>query len=179
MQTYLSGLGAVMCAALLVGCSDTPVVPTPQGQPQPSEPLNASITLTPDSSLRWVPNTVTIVVQFSGPDADSLSKLPVWWSSADPNLVALTEQTDTSVLAMPQHDGVAEVIATVGDVADTARIVCREEGAPLAVVEYSPSTSSFTQSVAVGSDGMIYVPLFDDALLAFDSDLELAWELPM
>jgi hypothetical protein len=178
MHSYLSGLGAALCAALLVGCSDSPVVPTPQGQGS-TQPLHASITLTPDSSLRWVPEIITIRVQISGPDADSLRKLPVWWSSADPNLVALAEPTDTSVVAIPQHDGVAQVIATVGDVADTARIVCWEEGAPLAVTEYSTNTLTFTQSVAVAPDGMIYVPRYFDALLAFTPNLELAWEMPV
>jgi outer membrane protein assembly factor BamB len=180
MQTYLSGLGAAICAALLVSCSDSPVVPTSQGQ-GPGQSLNATITLTPDSAAGWVPEGITIRVQISGPDADSLGKLPVWWSSVDPNLVALAEPSDTAVLAIPQHDGVAKVIATVGDVADTAKIVCWEEGAPLAVTEYSADAWTATQSVAVGADGMIYVPRFDHdpALLAFDSELELAWEIPM
>ena len=177
MQSYRSGLGAAMCAALLVGCSDSPVVPTQQGQ-GPGQSLNATITLTPDSAAGWVPEGITIRVQISGPDADSLSKLPVWWSSVDPNLVALAEPSDTAVLAIPQHDGVAKVIATVGDVADTARIVCWEEGAPLAVNEYSTSTLTFTQSIAVGADGMIYLPRYDDALLVFNPDLELVSEIP-
>ncbi len=65
MQCYLSGLGAAMCAALILGCADTPVVPTPHGQAQP---LNATIALTPDSTSGWVPEWITIRVQFSGPD---------------------------------------------------------------------------------------------------------------
>ena len=171
-------LGAALCAALLVGCRDSPVVPTQQGQ-GPGQSLNATITLTPDSAAGWVPEGITLRVQISGPDADSLRKQPVWWSSVDPNLVALARLSDTSAVAIPQHDGVAQVIATVGDVADTAKIVCWEEGAPLAVTEYSTSTLTFTQSVAVGADGMIYLPTYEDALLAFDADLAPAWEFPM
>ena len=142
MRSCLSGFRVVICAALVVGCRDAPVVPIPQGQ-EP-QPLDASITLTPDSSLRWVPDTVTIRVQISGPDADSLSKLPVWWTSADPNLAVLTELTDTSALVIPQQDGVTQVIATVGDVADTARIVCRDEGAVLAMTSVIRATWIFS-----------------------------------
>jgi outer membrane protein assembly factor BamB len=175
MHSYLSGLGAALCAALLVGCGDSPVVPTPQGQGS-SQPLNASITLTPDSSLRWVPEIITIRVQISGPDADSLRKLPVWWTSTDPSLVALAEPTDTSVVAIPQHDGVARVIATVGDVADTARLVCREEGAVLAktfVVRIN-----YFGTPAFSSDGSIVVFGGEDYLrsvLALDRGFAPLW----
>ena len=173
MRSYLSGLRATICAALLVGCSDTPVVPTPHGEPQP---LDATIALTPDSALRWVPDAITIRVLISGPDADSLSKLPVWWTSTDPNLVALAEPTDTSVMAIPQHDGVAQVIATVGDVADTAGVVCREEGAVLAstfVVGIN-----FFGTPAFAPDGSIVIFGGEDYLrsvLAFDRGFAPLW----
>jgi outer membrane protein assembly factor BamB len=175
MQSYLSRLGAAMCVAVLMACSEAPVVPPPSGNGS-TQPLDASITLTPDSSLQWVPDAITISVQISGPDADSLGQLPVWWSSTDPNLVALAEPTDTSVVAIPQHDGVAQVIATVGDAADTARIVCREEGAVLATTLVV--RINYFGTPAFSPDGSIVVFGGEDYLrsvLAFDRGFAPLW----
>jgi outer membrane protein assembly factor BamB len=158
-------------AVALASCSN-PATPVP-------EPLDARITITPDSQTAWVLDTVVVTLQYEGPDRDSLMKLPVSWSASDTALVALLDGAGAAARVVPRQAGQLFFTARVGDACDTAQVVGWEEGEPLIVREWAASANTFTQSPATGADGMVYLPRYEDAILAFGADLTPAWEFPI
>jgi outer membrane protein assembly factor BamB len=158
-------------AAALVGCGD-PATPVP-------DPLDARITITPDSQTAWVLDTVVVTLQYEGPDRDSLMKLAVIWTASDTALVAPLNGDGAAARVVPRQAGQVFFTARVGDACDTAQVVGWQEGEPLIVREWAASTQTFMQSPAVGAGGMVYLPRYEDAILAFGFDLAPAWEIPM
>jgi outer membrane protein assembly factor BamB len=166
---YRACVGAATAAAF-VNCGE-PATPVP-------EPLDARITITPDSLTAWVLDTVVVTLQYQGLDRDSLMKLPVSWSASDTALVDLLDGAGPVARLVPRRAGQVFVTARVGDASDTAQVVGWEEGESLIVREWAASTLTFTQSVAVGADGRVHLLRYENAILAFDGDLTPAWETP-
>jgi outer membrane protein assembly factor BamB len=158
-------------AVVFVACGD-PANPDP-------EPLDARITITPDSQAAWTGDTLVLAVSFDGPDRDSLMRLPLTWRVSDTSLAQLAGSSDASASIVPRRAGVAIVEARVGDVADTAAVTGWEEGELLAVREWATSTETSLQSLAVGTDGVVYLLRAEGAVLSFDAELVPAWEVPV
>lgn len=161
----------LVAAVVFLACGD-PANPDP-------EPLDARITITPDSQAAWTGDTLVLTISYDGPDRDSLMRLPLTWRVSDTSLAQLAGSSDASTSIVPRRAGVAIVEARAGDVADTVVVTGWEEGELLAVREWAASTYTQLQSLAVGANGMVFLLRYEGGVLSFDADLAPAWEFPV
>lgn len=147
---------------------------------QPTTPIAflGTLALSPDSATAWAGDAVTFVVTLGGPDANRALLESIRWSVSSDAVRALPVAVPGELRIVAQREGVATVVARLGEAADSAVVVAFAEGAVLATF---PFPVEYMSAPAVAPDGSVYLFRVQDAspgLVALTPDLALRWTAP-
>jgi hypothetical protein len=122
-------------------------------------------------SQTTVGQTIWLYAFVFGANGDSVLGPPVTWSNSDPAVASLAG--DGSVVQLTGvAPGATTVIATSGDLADTAVITVGEAGAPVASVEVVPASLTLSVGDSTGLEAVLR-----DAVGNLLNDRPVAWSV--